>query len=86
MDLYLVGTGILIGYFFAKRWISDKSIEWSQSMELFVGLSVLVLLLWLIYNRMNHLDNELCIKIIIIFLAINSSFHLLLSNKNFRKT
>ena len=86
MDLYLVGIGIFIGYFFAKRWISDKSIEWGQSMELFVGLSVLVLLSWLIYNRMNNLNNELCIKIIIIFLAINSSFHLLLSNKNFRKT
>ena len=43
MDLYLVGIGIFIGYFFSKRWISDKSSEWSQSMELFVGLSVLVL-------------------------------------------
>ena len=86
MDLYLVGLGILIGYFFAKRWINDKNIEWSQSMELFVGISVLILLSWLIYNRMNHLDNELCIKIIIIFLAINSSFHLLLSNNKFRKT
>ena len=86
MDIYLVGLGFIIGYFFAKRWINDKSIEWSPSMEIFVGISVLILLLWLIYNRMNHLDNELCIKIIIVFLAINSSFHFLLSNKNFRKT
>ena len=86
MDLYLVGLGIIIGYFFAKKWINDKNIEWSQSMEIFVGISVLILLSWLIYNRMNHLDNELCIKIIIIFLAINSSFHLLLSNNKFRKT
>jgi len=86
MDLYLVGLGILIGYFFAKRWINDKNIEWSQTMEIFVGISVLILLSWLIYNRMNHLDNELCIKIIIIFLAMNSSFHLLLSNNKFRKT
>ena len=86
MDIYLVILGVVIGYFFAKRWITDKSIEWSQTMEIFVGLSVLVLLSWLIYNRMNHLDNELCIKVIIVFLAINSSFHLLLSNKKFRKT
>jgi len=86
MDLYLVGLGILIGYFFAKSWIIDKRIEWSQSMEIFVGISVLIILSWFIYNRKKNLDNELCIKFIIVFLAINSSFHLLLSNKNFRKT
>ena len=44
MDIYLVILGFVIGYFFAKRWITDKSIEWSQTMEIFVGLSVLVLL------------------------------------------
>ena len=86
MDLYLVLLGIIIGIFFANKWKNDKTIEWSQYMELFVGVSVSLLVGWLIYNRKYKIKNDICNKIIIIFLSINASFHLTLFHPKFRKT
>ena len=86
MDIYLVILGIVIGFFFAHKWKNDDSIEWSQYMELFVGGSVAVLVGWLLYNRKYNIQNDICNKIIIIFLSINASFHLTLFHPKFRKT
>ena len=86
MDIYLVLLGIIIGIFFANNWKNDNTIEWSQHMELFVGISVAILIGWLLYNRKYNIQNDLCTKLIIIFLSINASFHLTLFHPKFRKT
>ena len=86
IDLIFVILGIIIGMYFANDWKNQKMIEWSKNMELFVGLFVLILLGWLLYSRYYKLNIDSCIKIIILFLTINMTFHFCLYFDKYRKT
>ena len=85
-DLVYIVLGITLGIYFVTDWKKSNIIEWSKNMELFVFLSVFILLCWLLYLRYNNYDMNFCIQIIILFLTINATFHLCLYFDRFRKT
>ena len=86
IDIFIIILGMMIGLYLANNWKKQKKIEWSKNTEIYIALSVGILLLWLLYLRFNNKKNDNCIKLIIIFLTINITFHFCLFFQKYRKT